>query len=133
MDTLLELSIAGGFRAASAARLSLEPLRNALDDDLVDDIRFLVNELVTNSIRHGRVGARQHIGLKVLASDDTVRVEVRDPGPGFTPKPRPHDDDSMGWGLHLVQHLSDRWGVTRDGEMCVWFEMARTRARAQKA
>jgi anti-sigma regulatory factor (Ser/Thr protein kinase) len=62
-----------------------------------------------------------------------VRVEVRDPGPGFTPKPRAHDDDSMGWGLHLVQHLSDRWGVTRDGEMCVWFEMARARVRAEKA
>jgi len=104
-----------------------------LDDHMLDDIRFLVNELVTNSIRHGRVGASQHIGLKVLASDTMVRVEVRDPGPGFTPKPRAHDDDSMGWGLHLVQHLSDRWGVTRDGEMCVWFEMARTRVAAEKA
>jgi len=30
--------------------------------------------------------------------------------------------DVGGWGLHLVESLSDRWGV-HDGSTHVWFEL----------
>jgi hypothetical protein len=31
----------------------------------------------------------------------------------------------VGWGLHLMSELADRWGVRRDREAaCAWFEIA---------
>jgi hypothetical protein len=37
-----------------------------------------------------------------------------------------------GWGLHLVQTLSDRWGVYQ-GSTHVWFEIDRTSADGASA
>ena len=31
------------------------------------------------------------------------------------------------WGLHLVEELADRWGVTTEPESTVWFELDRCR------
>ena len=53
-----------------------------------------------------------------------LRCEVTDEGHGFVPKAR--DKPSTvegGWGLHLVETLSRRWGV-REGCTHVWFELA---------
>ena len=36
-----------------------------------------------------------------------------------------------GWGLHLVQTLSDRWGV-HEGSTHVWFEIRRDDAAARR-
>ena len=46
------------------------------------------------------------------------------PGDGFEPKPR-YDGQSeeSGWGLYLVDTISDRWGVGRAGGTNVWFEI----------
>jgi hypothetical protein len=35
--------------------------------------------------------------------------------------------DAGGWGLHLVETLSRRWGV-REGSTHVWFELAAPQA-----
>ncbi len=121
---MIDAAIEGGFKAAATARQVVDRLRGELPEELVDDIRFLVNELVTNSVRHGRVGAHQRIWLKVYANDGAIRVEVRDPGPGFTYKPRDASmDERSGWGLHLVDRIADRWGLERDEHTCVWFEL----------
>ena len=67
------------------------------------------------------------ITLDLEVRPGTVRVEVRDPGPGFS---RPSFDDqpplgTSGRGLYLVDALADRWGVSRTpgGEARVWFEI----------
>jgi anti-sigma regulatory factor (Ser/Thr protein kinase) len=112
-----------GPSAASAARSALLALDERIDGRVLDDIRLLVSELVTNAIRH----AEAHGGvveLDVTLVDDRVRVEVADPGPGFEPQPR---DDEMsrpgGWGLYLVDRIADRWGVIRNRMNRVWFEL----------
>jgi hypothetical protein len=51
---------------------------------------------------------------------------VIDEGPGFEPRPtRSVNPIEDGFGLTLVEQLSDRWGVEVDDETRVWFEIDR--------
>ncbi|MBA3422263.1 MAG: ATP-binding protein [Thermoleophilaceae bacterium] len=88
-------------------------------------LRLLVSELVANSVRHSRPERSPgEIELLVSTSPETVRVEVVDGGRGFVVGPRVvGQDQGSGWGLHLVDTLSDRWGTERDGGMRIWFEL----------
>ena len=43
-----------------------------------------------------------------------------------TPAP-PSNGGSGGYGLVLLDRLSDRWGVQREGAFSVWFEVQRDR------
>jgi anti-sigma regulatory factor (Ser/Thr protein kinase) len=91
---------------------------------VLDDIRLLVSELVTNAVRHADARSAGEVGLDVTIDRGRVRVEVADPGAGFEPQPR---DDEMnrpgGWGLYLVDRIADRWGVVRNHLNRVWFEI----------
>jgi anti-sigma regulatory factor (Ser/Thr protein kinase) len=122
----LDVSLPGGFRAAAEARLHLEDLSSELPPEVLEDLRLLVNELVTNSVRHARVSRQDQIRLIVELDSKCVRVEVVDQGPGFEViSPTPSISQASGWGLYLVEQLADRWGVeTRDGTV-VWFEIDR--------
>ncbi|QEC48484.1 ATP-binding protein [Baekduia soli] len=52
-----------------------------------------------------------------------MHVEVVDQGVGFVPaaRNRPQTEPG-GWGLHMVEALSRRWGVHK-GSTHVWFEI----------
>jgi anti-sigma regulatory factor (Ser/Thr protein kinase) len=127
MESDMSFELAGGPYAVTAARLALADLDNHLDASVAFDVRLLVSELVTNSVQHAQVSAEDSIVLLVAISDATVRVEVRDEGPGFVPSAEPPPDDAdAGWGLFLVEQLADSWGVA-DGGKGVWFEIARDR------
>jgi anti-sigma regulatory factor (Ser/Thr protein kinase) len=114
--------------AVPDARTALESLGQQVSPQTLDDLRLLVSELVTNSVRHAGLHDSQTIELKVMLLEETVRVEVHDQGHGFEPAPRTaRSEDESGWGLYLVSRLSDRWGVTSDGVTRVWFELDRNR------
>ena len=114
--------------AVPDARTALDLLAGEVSPQSLEDLRLLVSELVTNSVRHAGLGPSQTIELKVTLSGETVRVEVNDQGGGFDPSPRTEQSqDESGWGLYLVSRLSDRWGVTNDGVTRVWFEVNRNR------
>jgi integral membrane sensor domain MASE1/anti-sigma regulatory factor (Ser/Thr protein kinase) len=115
-------------RAIPLARQSIERLEPVLEHALTVNLRLLVSELVTNSIRHAHTPAWASIDLQVTVLADRVRVEVGDNGPGFDPRPPDPDRDSpSGWGLYLVDQLAGRWGVTRTSGTRVWFEIDRER------
>jgi anti-sigma regulatory factor (Ser/Thr protein kinase) len=115
-----------GPSAASAARNALMPLEERVDPVLMDDLRLLVSELVTNSVRHSDIAATDTVELDVAMTPSTLRVEVGDPGSGFEPRPRdPNRTRPGGWGLYLVDRLADRWGVARNSITRVWFEIDR--------
>jgi anti-sigma regulatory factor (Ser/Thr protein kinase) len=106
------------------ARGCLDPLENALDPHTFETLRLLVSELVTNSVRYGAGEDSKDLELSVRATRERIWVEVSDNGPGFTPAPREEDaDQGSGWGLHLVELLSDDWGTESNGWMRVWFEL----------
>jgi anti-sigma regulatory factor (Ser/Thr protein kinase) len=118
-----------GPSAASAARNALLALRGRVDDALLEDVRLLVSELVTNSVRHSEISTDGLVNLHVSVTSTTLRVEVCDPGKGFEPKPRDADRSRPGgWGLYLVDRLADRWGVARNGFTQVWFEIDHARS-----
>jgi anti-sigma regulatory factor (Ser/Thr protein kinase) len=125
--TGLDLRFDAAPAAASGARAAMSALEGKLDPHVLEDLRLLVTELVSNSIRHAET---QSVRLSVALAGDIVRVEVTDAGRGFIPSPRPPGRDRLGgWGLYLVDRLADRWGVARDGLTRVWFEIdARARA-----
>ena len=105
-------------------RAALSPLVGALAVQDYSDLRLLVSELVTNSVRHARLGPGDRIRLQVEISDRVLRVEVSDPGEGFVANtPEPGARGPGGWGLFLTERIADRWGVDRDGEWTtVWLE-----------
>jgi anti-sigma regulatory factor (Ser/Thr protein kinase) len=125
----LEYELTGGPYAVTAARLALSEFDEMVDESLAFDVRLLVSELVTNSVRHAQVGPESSILLRVAIADEHVRVEVLDSGPGFDPPaqdPTAELARESGWGLFFVTQLADRWGVDRDDGR-VWFEIERGR------
>jgi anti-sigma regulatory factor (Ser/Thr protein kinase) len=128
MRSDMSFELAGGPYAVTAARLALSDLDSHLDASIAFDVRLLVSELVTNSVKHASVSEDDSIILEVKVSDDAVRIEVRDPGPGFdAPPTAPPDDADAGWGLFLVEQLADEWGVEKE-RRAVWFLIDRDRA-----
>jgi anti-sigma regulatory factor (Ser/Thr protein kinase) len=121
----ISVELEPGATAAGEARAALAALDGRIDPDALDDIRLLVSELVTNSVRHS--GAeRELVRLSVTGGDRTVRVEVTDAGRGFEPRARTAAADEVGgWGLHLVDRLADSWGVEIGRRTRVWFELDR--------
>lgn len=124
MMTEVDLRLAGDATAAAEARRSLAVLAEKVSGEVFEDIRLLVTELITNSVRHAGVNGEDAIHLRVKAKRDVVRVEVEDAGSGFKPLDRSAPlTEASGWGLYLVDKLTDRWGVTGRGATCVWFEI----------
>src|ERR1700716_4189979 len=75
----------------------------------------------SNAVRDaGPLSPAQKIVFHARLSEDHVRVEVADHGPGFDPEVR---HDTSGFGLRLVDKLASRWGVERTARgRRVWFE-----------
>ena len=123
-DDSLSLRLSGGPEAAATARGALARLRADIDPPLMETLRLLITELVTNSVKHARA---ETVVVRVLVGPSSVWTEVTDEGPGFDPAntgaPRA---DRSGWGLFLVERLADRWGADHDsGATKVWFELRR--------
>lgn len=112
--------------AIPEARRSVERLVGAVEETVLEDLRLLVSEVVTNSVRHAGLAETDRIELRISVDRERVRVEVHDDGPGFD---RPTEPVSMfkesGWGLYLVDRLADRWGIVTGDGTTVWFELAR--------
>jgi anti-sigma regulatory factor (Ser/Thr protein kinase) len=103
-------------------RKQISRLGHGLGQRTVEDLRLLVNELVTNSLRHARFVPGDQIEVRAELDGREIHVEVLDPGPGFHPGPMaevPNRPDK--WGLYLVDRLSESWGVDIDNGCRVWF------------
>ena len=116
----------GGPEAAFEARSAVRLLRRLIGPEQLPLIELLVTELVSNSVEHGGAGPDDPVRRELVVSDEAVRVEVSDLGPGFKPPPRPapRPDQIGGWGLVMIDRSASRWG-TRHGGRCVWFELER--------
>jgi anti-sigma regulatory factor (Ser/Thr protein kinase) len=121
-----EVELARDAESPAEARRALGELSDQLSPRRLEDAQLLVSELVTNAIRHAGLDVGDVIRLVVVSGDSALRIEVRDPGPGFEPAaPAPDSERPSGWGLYLVRELADRWGVERAAENRVWFELDR--------
>ena len=123
----VQLQFDGGERAPSVARHAVrERLDGELDEETAYDIHVVVSELVANAVRHGGARGSDAVTVSLTLAPDRVRVEVEDPGPGFEPPERPAPRDTGGGrGLVLLERMTSRWGVSREGASRVWFEVDR--------
>lgn len=120
----IEIDLPNEFTAPAKARAVLASLDCKLGDKVLADVLLLTNELVTNSVRHANAPDDEPIGVWAALAPDAVRVEVSDGGPGFEWEGRmPAAGQTYGWGLHLVNRLSSRWGTQRGERWTVWFEI----------
>jgi anti-anti-sigma regulatory factor len=75
----------------------------------VDATRLVINELTTNAVVH----AGTVFDVVVEFDGTRVRLSVSDGADELLPRMRPPDPAvPAGYGLHLVERLSERWGVT---------------------
>ena len=123
-DRAIAVDLAPGPGSPADARAALSPLVGVLATQVYADLRLVVSELVTNSVRHAQLRPGDLIRLRVEVSDRMLRVEVSDPGEGFSANlPGPTVGEPGGWGLFLTEQIADRWGIDRDGGLTtVWVE-----------
>ena len=78
---------------------------------------------------HADLLETDEVRLVIEAHEDTVRVEVEQPTAaiGVAPvEPRLDDPDRVsGFGLRMVQELTDDWGVVPGPPGSAWFEIRR--------
>jgi anti-sigma regulatory factor (Ser/Thr protein kinase) len=108
-----------------------------LQQDKIDDAELLGSELVSNAITASGVteprpvrgspsADLQLIGLRLLALDDSLVIEVWDTSPRPPRLMEPIDLLEHGRGLQLVDALSIRWGYYHApiGGKVVWCQLA---------
>ena len=115
--------------ARCARRAVREELSHALPGRRLADVELLVSELATNSVRHAGCDESDELAMEADVRPDRVRVRLSDRGQGFEARApqAPAAGATGGYGLVLLERLSDRWGVQRDDGFTVWFEVERDR------
>ena len=103
-----------------ARRIIAEELSDLLSPRELEDLKLMVSELVTNGIVHGHHENATPVILD-LCVNGHIRCTVLDDGPGFAERAR--ESERRGWGLRLIEQLSDRWGMQCSPRRTeVWFE-----------
>ncbi len=111
--------------AARARRFAARHLHEWGCDELTEDARLIVSELVTNMVRHAPHGGY----LKLMAGPDRVRITMTDHGDGDIAARRPDPHAASGRGLLIVQEVAAAWGVEQgpdDRGHTVWCDLPRT-------
>jgi PAS domain S-box-containing protein len=123
-EVLLAATLPGGPHAPRAARIELgERLAGRIGERAEGDALIVLSELVTNAIRHGGAPtADDRLTVHAALLPGALRIEVSDPGPGFEPGGHGPRADG-GYGLHLLDRLASRWGVTGAHPVTVWVEL----------
>jgi anti-sigma regulatory factor (Ser/Thr protein kinase) len=125
---LTEVHLRLDAQAPAAARAIVATgLRHRLAAPTFDRVQLLASELVSNGVIHSGASDEAMLVFRLELSPSAIRLEVEDPSHRGAVAPRPHDlDGGGGFGLNLVQQLSERWGLERiaTGGTRVWASIA---------
>jgi anti-sigma regulatory factor (Ser/Thr protein kinase) len=107
--------------APRQARRSFDRYTGTIEEALLDDLRLLSSEIVTNAVQHSGCPRGDPLRIEVTTARDLIRVEVIDGGKRTRPvRPRSQTPAS---GLQYVALLSDRWSSGATNSFRVWFEI----------
>jgi two-component sensor histidine kinase len=85
-------------------------------------VHVVVTELVTNAVVHAGLDRESFFQFALWISPKRISGALLYPGDPFAAEPQP---ETQQFGLHLVDTLSDDWGVERgDNKNRVWFEIS---------
>lgn len=101
-----------------------------LDEEVRQDLTIVASELVANAVRHSARVPGGEIELTVARQAHSFRVEVRDCGGGFDPRPDPSREGGL--GLLIVREIALDWGVVEGNRTLVWCEVGLTRRDAPR-
>jgi anti-sigma regulatory factor (Ser/Thr protein kinase) len=93
----------------------------------IEDVALIVSELVTNACDASVVmPTRPPVALRLLASENSLVVEVWDHSPLELDPGQPDAGAECGRGLTVVAALSDQWGCHRTSRhhKVVWARLA---------
>ena len=123
----LDASLPLDRRAPGAARRVVGELRGRVATSVLETAQLVVSELVTNSVSHSDATAGAVVIVRTQLTGTMLRLEVEDPGHGGVVAPRAPDlEAGGGFGLNVVQAVSERWGFEREfaGPTRVWAQLA---------
>ena len=128
LTRLAEIALPPGPRAPGAARCVVDHcLSGLVTRRVLRDAELLVSELVTNSIDHGELGEDDGVLVSIYLATDRLLLAIQNPGTaGVVAANRVgRESGEGGYGLDLVNLLAARWGVMRNRDTSVWFELER--------
>lgn len=121
MAEVVERSLEVGPAAPAAARRLVGDI--TLDENARSRLELILSELVTNSVKHTDAGADAELSVRLRRDRELICGEVCGEGPEFEWTPHDPDlDEPGGLGLMIVDQLSERWGISKNSHVCVWFE-----------
>jgi anti-sigma regulatory factor (Ser/Thr protein kinase) len=106
-------------QAVGAARRALREWERYFQPGLFYDLSLCVSELVTSRVHHA---AGNEIELAVRRDEKLVRAEITDPR-GEVAVTVPPITSPADWGMFIIDHVADRWGVDRSAGTLVWCEI----------
>jgi hypothetical protein len=106
-------------QAVGAARRALREWERYFQPDLFYDLSLCISELVTSRVQQG---AGHELELGVRREEKLVRAEITDPS-GDVELTGPPVASAADWGMFIIDHVADRWGVDRSAGTLVWCEI----------
>jgi anti-sigma regulatory factor (Ser/Thr protein kinase) len=130
VDEWAEACVPLDVRAPGAARILVaQVLGERIAAPLLEHAKLVMSELVSNSVRHSGAAADAGVIFRVRLVAGGFWLEVEDPGrDGIVAQYAATPDANGGFGLHIVQALSERWGIERalHGGTRVWAQLSDT-------
>jgi serine/threonine-protein kinase RsbW len=109
--------------AAAQARRLLDPFVSRIPEEVLEDARLVLSELVTNSYKHAGSPEGTPIHITLRDSQDRLRLEVIDRSI-FDPTPETTEElRSAKWGLLVVERVADDWGRISEGGIWAEFKL----------
>jgi PAS domain S-box-containing protein len=108
--------------------VEIAPVRGKLNNDISLPLALILNELLTNAIKHGINDGKGTVRVVLREVGDDLQLTVSDPGPGFEPSPETGRRSSgIGLVMNLARQIEGSFQVESDaGTHCtVSFPKAR--------
>ena len=116
-------AVCGGIRRSfeTQAEITVETDAGILSNDIAMPLALIVNELVTNAVKHARKGGeRVQVGVALSREDGVWTLRVRDDGPGFELVAPKRGASGLGLVAGLARQLSGSLSVTNEhGAVCL--------------
>ncbi len=104
--------------------------KNKLNDEIVWEIRLVLEEIVTNIISYGYEDKADHaIDVSIVNGAKYITISIKDDAKPFNPLEQPEPDLEIpfedreigGMGIHLVREIMDEFNYKRedDGNLLV--------------